>query len=149
MKLAIAASFAAPAMLGVCIYIVRNLDFFDFCDLFTATSLVRATRPIRGEENEGESSGESIKRVTEGSNSNVDKSDRKSSNIDNSGRKSSNMDNSGRKSSNIDNSGRKSSNMDSSGRMSSNIDNSGRKSSNVDKSGQKSIQSTDSASGQK
>ena len=75
-KLAIAASFAVPAMLGICIYVARTLKVFDFCDLFTAISLVRATRTSRVEENEDESSGESTK---DGSNdSNVDKSDRKS-----------------------------------------------------------------------
>ena len=78
-KLAIAASFAVPAMLGICIYVARTLKVFDFCDLFTAISLVRATRTSRVEENEDESSGESTKGVTDGSNdSNVDKSDRKS-----------------------------------------------------------------------
>ena len=98
-KLAIAASFAVPAMLGICICVARKFDFLDFCDLFVATSLVRATRTGRSEENEDESSGESTKSVTEGSSgSNVDKSGRKSSNVDKSGRKSSNVDESGRKS---------------------------------------------------
>ena len=88
-KLAIAASFAAPAMLGICIYVSRKFDLFDFCDLFSATSLVRTTGTRGGEENEGELSGESTKSVTEDSNAlNVDKSGRKSSNVDKSGRKS-------------------------------------------------------------
>ena len=78
-KLAIAASFAVPVLLGICIYVARKFDFVDFCDLCTATSLVRATRPGIGEDNEAEASGESTKGVTDGSNdSNVDKSDRKS-----------------------------------------------------------------------
>ena len=76
-------------MLGVCIYVVRKFDFSDFCDLFTATSLVRKTGTRGGEENEDESSGESTKSVTEGSSgSNVDEPGRKSSNVDKSGQKS-------------------------------------------------------------
>ena len=87
-KLAIAASFAVPVLLGICIYVARKFDFVDFCDLCTATSLVRATRPGIGEDNEAEASGDSTKGVTEDSNRNVDESGRKSSNVDKSGQKS-------------------------------------------------------------
>ena len=64
-KLAIAASFAAPVLLGVCIYVAQKFDFLDFCDLLTATSIISAVRPRAAvEEKEDESSGESTKSET-------------------------------------------------------------------------------------
>ena len=76
----IAASFAVPVLLGVCIYVAQKFQCFFFCDVFAATSIISSVRPrTADEEKEDESSGESTKRETEGSNdSNVDKSDRKS-----------------------------------------------------------------------